>query len=262
MRSTTILDKATLLDEGVRLLDAKQPSAAISRFKKVIDIDCNSAGAYSGIGQAFLDMQEYEGARVALTKSIELNPTPARYVLLGHALSMLNDRRSAIRAYSDALRRSPRDSEALFGVGNVLAKAHPRMAAAALEKAIEADPSFGESYLELGALLNRTGRFAEARQYLEKATELKPESPWSWIELANSFWGANVKSKAEAILRDTAERFPDESSPLWTLAGYLEMLGRLRESETLFRQAIARQPNDAIARELLERFLSRHQSKH
>jgi Flp pilus assembly protein TadD len=122
-------DKAFLLKEGLRLLDAKEPAQAVSAFQNVIRLDPQSAGAHSGIGQAFLDMEEYEGARVAFTKSIELQPTSARYVLLGAALTHLHQYRLAFRAFRNALRISPEDEEVIFNVYQLLHLRHPAFAA-------------------------------------------------------------------------------------------------------------------------------------
>jgi Flp pilus assembly protein TadD len=122
-------DKPFLLTEGLRLLDAKDPVAAISAFQAVIRLDPESPGAYSGIGQAFLDAEEYEGARVAFTKSIALQPTSARYVMLGSALVHLGQNRLAFRAFRNALRISPEDEEAVFNAIQVLRLRHPKFAA-------------------------------------------------------------------------------------------------------------------------------------
>lgn len=154
-------DKAELLEEGLRRLHMKQPSAAISAFQAALRSDPASAGAYSGIGEAFLDMEEFLGAKAAFSKSIELAPTAARYVLLGYALDKLGEKRMAFRAFRNALRLSPNDEDALFNMGKTLEARHPKIACALWTNVIEANPSHGASYLELGALLNRSGRFAE-----------------------------------------------------------------------------------------------------
>lgn len=255
------LDKATWYQTGIERLQAKEPSGAIAAFQKVLQADPGCGDAYSGIGHAFLDLGEFSGAKVAFSKSIELKPTPSRYVLLGGVLKKLGERKAALDAFQNALRLSPENEEALFNTADIVQERQPEEAIAMLRKALEIAPDFVECYVELGALLNRTGQFYAAEQLLRKGVELDPMNIWIWIELGNSLWRIGKTAAAEQMFVDVAERFPDAPEPLWTLGMYVEQMGgRMRDAEDFFQQAVRRRPADESAQSALAGFLERKNS--
>jgi tetratricopeptide (TPR) repeat protein len=252
-----INDKTSLLEKGVSCLEAKHPSAAISAFQKALQLDPFSAGAYSGIGQAFLDLDEFQGAEAALSKSVELAPTPCRYVLLAYALAQLGRQRKAFRAYKNALRMSPANDEALFNAAMMLKGRHPKVARDLLTRAVNANPNCARYYLELGMLLNRTRRFQEAKSILETAMKLNADDVWIRVELANALWRIGEENRAEEVLGAAARKFPGTAAPLWTLASYLEIAGRTHDAGRLFKEAADREPTDKIAQRMLADFQER-----
>ncbi|MGC2399147.1 MAG: tetratricopeptide repeat protein [Acidobacteriaceae bacterium] len=72
----------------------------------------------------------------------------------------------------------PGDARALFDLGYIEdADSHEDAAAADYRKAIAADPKQFESRLALGLLLAHQGKYDEAREQVQQATQLTPEPP-------------------------------------------------------------------------------------
>jgi tetratricopeptide (TPR) repeat protein len=76
------------------------------------------------------------------------------------------------------LTQHPGDARALFDLGYVEdAESHEDLAAAEYRKAIAADPKQFESRLALGLLLAHQGKYDEARDQVQQATQLTPAPP-------------------------------------------------------------------------------------
>jgi tetratricopeptide (TPR) repeat protein len=74
--------------------------------------------------------------------------------------------------------QQPADARALFDLGYVEdAGSHEDAAAADYRKAIVADPKQFEARLALGLLLAHQGKYDEAREQMQQATQLKPDPP-------------------------------------------------------------------------------------
>lgn len=254
------LNKAKWYQAGIERLQAKDSSGAISAFQQVLKEDPYCGDAYSGIGNAFLDLGELSGAKAAFSKAVEFKPTPSRYVLLGGVLKKLGEHKAALEAFQSALHLSPENEEALFNAADIVQEKHPEQAIEMLRKALQIAPDFVDCYIELGALLNRTGQFHAAEQLLRKGVEVDSSNLWMWIELGNSLWRMGETAVAEQMFVDLAERFPNAPEPLWTLGLYVEQTGRLREAEDFLERAVARGPTDESAKSALAGFVERRNS--
>jgi tetratricopeptide (TPR) repeat protein len=83
--------------------------------------------------------------------------------------------RALLRKY---LVQQPGDARALFDLGYVEdAGSHEDAAAADYRKAIASDPKQFEARLALGLLLAHQGKYDEAREQMQQATQLKPDPP-------------------------------------------------------------------------------------
>jgi len=98
-----------------------------------------------------------------------------------------------------ALARLGRDEEALAG----------------LEKAIQDSPRFDGNYRRLAAVYFWLGRVEEAIEAIDKAIDLRPESPWAYLNRAGfSCYGSPDCGQVLADLRKALELAPEN----WTMA--------------------------------------------
>ncbi len=93
----------TLLTEANRMVIAKRYSEALARIEKVIELDPRSADALAAKGSVLYLMRDFDGARQAWTKSLEMNPSQAsvREAILDLSIQTSGGRSPAASATGD-----------------------------------------------------------------------------------------------------------------------------------------------------------------
>ncbi|HRI13763.1 MAG TPA: DUF1570 domain-containing protein [Verrucomicrobiota bacterium] len=204
----------TAIAQGVPTTEAlkKQLNLTSEQLKKAISSHINSGN--------------YRTQRVALPPSVRnMSPPRERPVAPGEAEAWLGDwaleseeLEAATRRYEASLREAPDNFFGLLGEGRVLT-AQKQYAAALvrLRQAAQQNPQSGWAQLFLGScLLDATAseprsvsenvmRLDEAIQTLKRATELMPEYPPAYVQLARAY-GATRSRLREAIEAVTKAR--------------------------------------------------------
>jgi class 3 adenylate cyclase/CHAT domain-containing protein/tetratricopeptide (TPR) repeat protein len=141
------------------------------------------AHAYEGLALVAFKQNDFARAERLCVDALRLDAKRPGCLLMQGDLSLAQaDTKRAASAYESviALAGVPAGERATAfnRLGRVAAEQGQHdQAAAAYAKAQEADPRDGESLSNLGALLRRQGRYAEARPLLEKAAALRPGDP-------------------------------------------------------------------------------------
>jgi tetratricopeptide (TPR) repeat protein len=162
---------------GSALIRAGHRREGLDRVDRVAR-EGHSPEAYLLAGRTALKMNEFERARDYAAAAARLNPRlPGVDTLRGTVLSYLGDTEGA---------------------------------AAALRKAVEADPKDFDAQLGLGAVLHTNRDLDGARQHLQRALQLKPNSTvaiYEWARLERT------EGQAEAAARDFEKVVHDD--PTW-----------------------------------------------
>lgn len=124
-----------------------------------------------------------------------------------------------------------------------------------LRKVIKLKPDHAQAYNALGYTLgDRTDRFAEAKQYVEKALELSPDDPfimdsvgWVYFKMGNHEGGLDYLQRA-------FKRRPDPEIAAH-LGEVLWVKGNRADAETLWRDALKAHPDNDVLRDTVKRFL-------
>jgi tetratricopeptide (TPR) repeat protein len=125
----------------------------------------------------------------------------------------------------DALRRA--------GAGD-FAGAEPLFA-----RAVEARPNSGQLLHLLGQVRLKLGRFAEAREPLERAASFLPRDPAAQINLAGCLGRLGLHENALAALDRAARLRPDDATIAFNRGRTFEALGRPDEAERAYDAALA-----------------------
>jgi len=221
-----------------------QSGKAEEAFKKVLNADPNSRAGAANLAQFYLDHGDYDQA-IALLKRIPENEMDTGLLaMLGFAYLQARDLDSAVAMYEKALAQDSDNqeirrayAEALMGAGKLAA------ARAELQKILKADPEDGPTYLRLGQLDRQEGRFEQARQELERARTLMPDSlevPFQQVILEDL---QGNEEKAIQILQGLlkqSERPEGQytASEASNRAVFLERLGQIYRSQEKFDQAV------------------------
>ena len=183
---------------GSALIRAGHRREGLDRVDRVAR-EGNRPEAYLLAGRTALKMNEFERARDYAAAAAHLNPRlPGVDALRGTVLSYLGDTEGA---------------------------------AAALRAAVEADPRDFEAQLGLGAVLHTNRDLAGAREHLQRALQLKPDS-----NLARYEWARleRTEGQVEAAARDmekVVRTDPKWAQPHVELAALYFRLNRQEEGE-------------------------------
>ncbi|MEE9293259.1 MAG: tetratricopeptide repeat protein, partial [Acidobacteriota bacterium] len=119
-------------------------------------------------------------------------------------------------------------------------------------RALELDPDYAATMVNLGALYGRTGRLEEAVTILTRSVEKEPENEESWVNLGGAL--GRLHRPAEAIeALETARGMGVRTTVLFnSLAlAYLE-LHELEKARRFLEESLTIDPDQTDARELLE----------
>jgi tetratricopeptide (TPR) repeat protein len=161
--------------------DARAYTVAITRLRRVIELDPNMMRAYNNLGLCYDSMGQFDEAIQSFTRAIELNrkqKQPSAWPPLNLAVSLISLNRldEAVARLHEALSYNPKFPQAHYELGLVLEKEEKfKEAIVSLQQAIELDPLYPEPHYTLGRIYQRQGKREEAQQEIEKFKKLKKE---------------------------------------------------------------------------------------
>lgn len=191
-------EAANQYQKGVELYKAGRFTEALGAFVRVIELEPNSAVAYSNLGSLYIDLGKYEEAIEVLEYAHSLDPKLASALNnLGNAYGRSGMPQRAIDAFQAALRLNPTSAltHANLGAQYYLLRRYQE-AAETLDQAIRLDANLAEAYYLLGRIyLTRRERRATLAQY----TKLKACSP----ALAQKLYAEIFKGKVLDVSEKT-----------------------------------------------------------
>ena len=159
--------------------DARVYTAAISRLRRVIELDPNMMRAYNNLGLCYDSSGQFDEAIQNFTRAIELNrghKQPSAWPPLNLAVSLISLNRldEAVARLHEALSYNPQFPQAHYELGLVLEKEKKfGEAIAPLQRAIELDPLYPEPHYSLGRIYQRQGQREKAQEEIEKFRNLR-----------------------------------------------------------------------------------------
>jgi tetratricopeptide (TPR) repeat protein len=150
------------VEEPSELLQEEKYGEALTALRQVILADPNNPYAYNLLGIAFFELDQREAARDAYLAAVRVSPDylGAR-VALSHVLRQLGDNDGALSQAREALRRFPKDPDAMHAAGLAYAAKGNRPAARQqLEGFLDQSPEF-EAAQEVRQILEMLGLGAD-----------------------------------------------------------------------------------------------------
>jgi len=146
------------VEEAAELLQEGRFADALPVLGDVIKQDPNNPYAYHHLGVAFFELGQREAARDAYRAAVRLAPDfLGSRVALSHVLRMLGDVNGALAEAEEALRRFPKDGEAMHAAGLAnAAKGNRPTARRQLAGFLETNPQF-EASQEVRQILEMLG---------------------------------------------------------------------------------------------------------
>jgi tetratricopeptide (TPR) repeat protein len=115
----------------------------------------------------------------------------------------------------------------------------------------EARRSLGACFARLGRAAYDSDLASQAVDYFQRSLDAHPDNRAVWIGLALSYGKARDFSRAQQVLEQASQRFPDDPDLLYQLAEMQERQGRPREALETLRRLVARYPGHGPGRALL-----------
>lgn len=146
------------VEEATELLAEGRVQEGLVALRDVIKASPSNAYAYYFLGQALFDIDQIAPARDAYRAALLVSPDylGAR-IGLSHALRRLGDHEGAIGAAKEALRRVPKDGDAMYAMGLAYAARGQRhLARKHLEGFLAAGPEL-EAAMEVRQILETLG---------------------------------------------------------------------------------------------------------
>jgi tetratricopeptide (TPR) repeat protein len=196
---------------GTALVASGNRRNGVERLERVA-ASTQSADAYFLAGSTLMDMNEFQRARGNLEAALRLNPKlPRIYTLTGMARDNTGDQAAAEPAFREALRIDPNDFDANLYLGAILYKRRDvDEAKPYLDKALELKPDSSLARYELAMWKSTSGQYEAAAQDLEQIVKEKPDWLEPHVELATVYYRlhrpADGAKEREIVARLTAQQ--------------------------------------------------------
>jgi|GEM_PF-3313573 len=190
-----------LYQQGLRLIDNRQLTEAITAWEKAIEIYPQHSGAhfklgltYKKVGDMFKEKNDIENAKKAYSLAIihyqkvaELTPNdPAVHNNLANVFYSLQNYDGAIQGYNKAILLKPYDPDYHYNLANAYSKKGLiKQAIEHYEEAIRIDPNYFDAYYNLARLYEKSHDINNAiRYYQEYVNRENRPGEAEWVERA------------------------------------------------------------------------------
>jgi tetratricopeptide (TPR) repeat protein len=178
-------DAGVWLEEGLAFADSSNYAGAIECYDKALELDPDSAQAWSSKGDAQYYQGRYDQSLKSYDKALEIDDgLAAAWQGKGGVLAAKGDHEGAIKCYDRAMALGPPlagfclclkgQSEAALGKSSE-AEATFAKALDASEEELKANPDVATCWGTKGAVLAALGRHEDALECYEQALEINPK---------------------------------------------------------------------------------------
>ncbi len=198
--SSYSVDAANYMAQAYLKLNDTQ--GAIDAYKKAIQLDPSRDDTHTSLGNLYFSQNRYQDAQQEYEQAVKLNPSANNRFSLGQAY-MYNGRYSdAENQFRQVQNLEPDKPNGYYGLGQNYAKQglYPE-AVSAFKKAIDLKQDFYDAYAEMGYAYADSGQIDEANKILDL---LKDKAPSLVDNLSNSiskndppkFWFVQLASSS------------------------------------------------------------------
>jgi len=186
-------------EEGLRRFSINDFPGAEHSFRAANGLAPGRASVLSNLATALLKQDQFAEAEEWATKALDADANNFEALLcLGGCSEKKGLWESGLQHYRRALVLRPGAPEALSNIGIVLTRLKRHAEALDhLDQAISNSPRLADAWINRGTVLNDMGRFEEALASHECALQLRPGSVEAWHNRGNAL--ANLARNADAI---------------------------------------------------------------
>lgn len=207
--------KEELYAEGIKQLEAFNPSGAVVLFKNVLEKDENHLDARFQLAKSYAKLGKRDQAEKELNKVLKQNPS----------------RDDVLLELAGVLNASKKADEA-FKLGEQYLAKHPGSAE-------------GLEILGIASAINR--RLDDAERYLLQAVAADPSRVKAKLELATVYVTAGKEPRAKSLLEELIRTDPKNARPFYMLAAMETRAGNSDKALEIYRMIIANNASETLA---------------
>ncbi|MGD9850593.1 MAG: sulfotransferase [Nitrospirales bacterium] len=194
-----------------------------------------------------LEGRDWAAAQQVCQKHLDANANdPDAYRHLGQIYSFIGKRDPALQAATRATELAPGDARTWSDLGRVHVRLHEwTLAIQAFARAVDLDPQYADGWHNLGAALKQIGNRERAFAALKRALQIDQTRAETYLTLGNLLVDAEQLEDAIQCFHFAATHDPTLARARSRLAHELSQQGRVQLAETLFRQSVGLDPEDA-----------------
>ena len=209
-------------------------------WRQIIQLDPNSAVAFSNLCAALFRQNKLDEAPIFCQKALALDPKlPETYNNLGNVLRVQKKLTEAEEMYRRAIELDDKYVRAYNGLGAVLANQKKLTEAEEMfRRAIALDDKYVGTYYNLGIVLRDQKKLKEAEEMYRRALALDDKFVYAYYGLGNVLWDQKKLKEAEEMYR-RALALDDKDVAVYNNLGLvLYNQKKLKEAEEMFRRAL------------------------
>ena len=240
---------------GETLLVRGQAKEAVEAYRRAAATQPASYEALVGLGKASAAQGGDDDAEAALRRAIELQPSSmAAYSHLGALYQRRARYREAAEMFQHVTRLRPDNYAAWSNMGAALTMSGDfNSARDAYRKAFALQPTHAGAATNLGMTQLWSGRYAEAIEWLERASRDRPGDYRVWGDLGDAYRSvkgrdqdaASAYARAIKLARERLSLNPNDATAHSYLAVFLAKTGNPREGVVQIQAALALDEKDA-----------------
>ena len=241
------MEESPSLKLGRGFYDEGRLTEAEAIFRRVIAEEPGNPDGHFWLGLVLKDEAKLADARAAFEKGLALCEREPFLVIVGDIQHELGDLDAAERSFRRALKLDPSNDETHFGLGRLaLARRDWSAAVEHLQEAARLDPSPPGRRFELAKALFVLDRIAETEAIVRDAIAHDPTDAWSSYLLGCVLSQREDWRGAHEAFAQSVQHAPHVGLFWADLGEMTARLGFEDEADRLFREALARGPGNSV----------------
>jgi len=209
-------------------------------WRQIIQLDPNSAVAFSNLCAALFRQNKLDEALIFCQKALALDPKlPETYNNLGNVLRVQKKLTEAEEMYRRAIELDDKYVRAYNGLGIVLANQKKLTEAEEMfRRALALDDKYVFAYIGLGNVLRAQKKLTEAEEMYRRALALDDKDVDAYNNLGNLLYDQKKLTEAEEMYRKALALDDQYVNAYNNLGIVLANQKKLKEAEEMYRRAI------------------------
>lgn len=241
-----------LINQGISLMTTGNYSKAKEYFQHAIDEDDHNVEAYSHLGSACANLEQYDEALNAFDKVKLLdNDNGENYFSIGNIHILKGDLLKAVENYNKAEEKGFKNVELYANLAGMYRElGEKQQAIRNLTKAIRVAPLRGDIRVEKASIYIELGKFNEALETLEDLKKIIPDAFEAYDLQTQIYCGLGKHDKALEIITEATERFENDVVLQWIKIKVLVEMKKIDEAKKEIEDIKLKKDYPNVAREV------------